>query len=621
MLFRSSLTCLASNDDFLSLTSQIDFCAFAGDTVFVFVGGFPGSNSVGAYNFTISNSATPACVFPNSVCDQAVSVALTSGGTTIPYTGYTILDIGNSIGNCEFPAFNGYWYTFSNAFYSQVFASTSGSDFDTALTAFSGSCSSLNCIASNDDFDNVASEISFCAVPNNPYFVFVGGYDTDSTGSYVLIFNTIPRLSCDLVGVVCLDAIIVNFADADDTFQITSYSSLALRTTVSTCDDTVYNGIWYRFRNSFASEITVSSRGSSFDTVLAVLSGACGSNACVTSDDDTGDSTSEVSFCASPDTSYFIVIGGYTDNADAGRFVLTFTSTSDSPDCCVSDCFGKECGSDGCSGTCGTCNSESTCVNFACVPNPSNTRTPTPSRSGPARSVSPTKSIPPTPSSTKTASSIKGSVTRSPTRTITHSRTSSKSVDASLSPSPIPDPTRSASPSREAKPSQSPVTASVSRSPTPSKSFLNATRTPTPGDSTNFEVSIVLSVNATQNKAAFSTQSAIEDLISSELNQGAEVTVIAIDNEDVVVLICDTTEKDLDNLLKAFDDGTFRGTVLDGAQVDNVKVDADCAALTTADLYSSSSNIDTITVEPSAGSTIVLSLVSLLSLAIFVFLL
>lgn len=99
------------------------------------------------------------------------------------------------------------------------------------------------------------------------------------------------------------------------------------------------------------------------------------------------------------------------------------------------------------------------------------------------------------------------------------------------------------------------------------------------------------------------------------------MTVIAIDNEDVVVLICDTTEKDLDNLLKAFDDGTFRGTVLDGAQVDNVKVDADCAALTTADLYSSSSNIDTITVEPSAGSTIVLSLVSLLSLALFVFLL
>ena len=130
--------------------------------------------------------------------------------------------------------------------------------------------------------------------------------------------------------------------------------------------------------------------------------------------------------------------------------------------------------------------------------------------------------------------------------------------------------------------------------------------------STNFELAIILSTNA-----AFPTQSVIEDLISSELNQGARVTVTNIDGENVIVLICDSTVHDLDNLLEAFDDGTFRGTALDGAQVDNVRVDADCENAS-ANFYSSS-HFDTITVEPNAGSAFVVSLVSFLSLFIFAF--
>jgi len=145
------------------------------------------------------------------------------------------------------------------------------------------------------------------------------------------------------------------------------------------------------------------------------------------------------------------------------------------------------------------------------------------------------------------------------------------------------------------------VGASESRSATPSQSFLNATRSPAPGDSTTFELAIVLAPESNQTgKAVVSTQSSIEDLLGSELNQGAQVTVTSVDGNDVIVLICDTTESDLDNLLKAFDDGTFRGTVLDGAQVDNVKSDVDCD-VSSIDLYSSTSNIDTITVEPNGG--------------------
>ena len=112
-----------------------------------------------------------------------------------------------------------------------------------------------------------------------------------------------------------------------------------------------------------------------------------------------------------------------------------------------------------------------------------------------------------------------------------------------------------------------------------------------------------------------SLQSQIEDLISSELNHGAQVTVTNIDSEQVFVTICGTTKRDMDNLLEAFKDGTFHGTVLDGAQVDGIKSDVECDNVDSFSYNNPATNQYTVSNNnPSSASFLVASLLSLMFL-------
>ena len=143
---------------------------------------------------------------------------------------------------------------------------------------------------------------------------------------------------------------------------------------------------------------------------------------------------------------------------------------------------------------------------------------------------------------------------------------------------------------------------------------MNVTATPPPNRN---ETSAELTISLKSQNYTGSRQSAIEDLISSELNQGAKVTVTAISESQATVLVCETTNGDLNNLLLAFDDGTFRGTVLDGAQVDSVQTNVECD-ISSADLYSSS-NISTVIVSEASGltSSFVLAFALVLLAALF----
>ena len=84
----------------------------------------------------------------------------------------------------------------------------------------------------------------------------------------------------------------------------------------------------------------------------------------------------------------------------------------------------------------------------------------------------------------------------------------------------------------------------------------------------------MLNKNETTNKQ--NAQSYIEDLLESQLNDGAQVVVASLDNDRAIVFICDTTSEDLQKLFTAFDDGTFEGTILEDAVIDSVKMGVDC---------------------------------------------
>lgn len=65
-----------------------------------------------------------------------------------------------------------------------------GGSFDTKLFVFSGSCRSLNCVASDDDGGvDFLSSLTYTAVgPTREYFVYLNGFGPSDVGSYNLYF-------------------------------------------------------------------------------------------------------------------------------------------------------------------------------------------------------------------------------------------------------------------------------------------------------------------------------------------------------------------------------------------------------------------------------------------------
>jgi hypothetical protein len=322
----STLSCVVSNDDFdvsLGVYSVVDFCSVIGIQYFVFVGGFADDN-VGDFALSIT-SGSSSCANPGLACDTSFPITLFADNT-VSLSGTTSTLNGNSVLDCLTPAFDGFWYSFTNGFDSQVTIDTFGSNFDTALVAVTGSCSTPACVASNDDTAGLQSQITFCAPSGVPFFVFVGGFVDDVVGDFVLTFTTVST-TCIIPGANC-DASIDLVLAQDSTSVTSGTTSAALANSVSDCSGfpTANNGYWYHFNNAFNSDVTIDTFGSSFDTVLQVMSGSCASRACVTANDDSAGLQSQVNFCAAPNSDFFVFVGGF--GGATGSFVMTITTVS-----------------------------------------------------------------------------------------------------------------------------------------------------------------------------------------------------------------------------------------------------------------------------------------------------
>ncbi len=87
----------------------------------------------------------------------------------------------------------GVWYSIVGTGDNMVISTCgAGSNYDTKLGVFSGSCQNLTCVGGNDDssctFDPHFSKVSFSSVPNETYYIFVTGWSV-SAGNYELNVN------------------------------------------------------------------------------------------------------------------------------------------------------------------------------------------------------------------------------------------------------------------------------------------------------------------------------------------------------------------------------------------------------------------------------------------------
>jgi Secretion system C-terminal sorting domain len=193
------LSCVAFNDDFLGcgLRSKVTFSAVTGVTYFVRVGGF--GTASGNYSMTVT------CVTEtgNDPCTGALPIAC---GATV--TGSTAsMNIDAIPAGCGISNSSGAWYSLVGNGQMITLNTCTATSYDTQISVFNGTCASLSCIATNDQFCGNQSQVTFLSTVGMTYYVLVHGYN--ATGSFSLAMTCAPYVptpqDCQGANTVCND--------------------------------------------------------------------------------------------------------------------------------------------------------------------------------------------------------------------------------------------------------------------------------------------------------------------------------------------------------------------------------------------------------------------------------
>jgi hypothetical protein len=274
--------------------------------------------------------------------------------------------------------------------------STCGSqaDFDTVLSLHNISTNEeLTC---NDDVTSCTTEkkslFSYGVTGGTTYKIILDGYYGGDHGDYDLNITASGGCTPDCTGKNCGDdgcggscgtcsggqvcnsgvcedppasgCTVISGAGTytgDTTGESNDYSG-----TGSDCDDNHGDApdVCYQWTPTVSGEhnLSLCNSGTFYDTILMVWN-TDSSSQLICNDDGPGcsDYQSSTDFNAVAGTTYIIVVDGFRE-ARFGEFDLVITA----PSGCSPDCSGKNCGDDGCGGSCGTCSGGQTCQSGVC---------------------------------------------------------------------------------------------------------------------------------------------------------------------------------------------------------------------------------------------------------------
>jgi len=223
------------------------------------------------------------------------------------------------------------WWSWTAPTNGNVTLSTAGSSFDTLLAVYTGeSVSALVLVESNDD-DAVSGELTsllnFDAVTGITYQIAVDGFNDDfgtiDSGAVVLDLRLGPPI---------LRPANDRFADRilmpGSTNTVTG-TNLGASKEAGEPDHAGNPGgksVWWSWTAPMAGTITLSTAGSSFDTVLGIYTGSSlATLAEVASDDDGGTNrSSRATFFAAAGTAYQIAVDGF--RGASGQITLSMVS-------------------------------------------------------------------------------------------------------------------------------------------------------------------------------------------------------------------------------------------------------------------------------------------------------
>jgi hypothetical protein len=303
---------VASNDDFLLLTSRVRFAATTSTVYRIRVDGFSGA--AGTINMHLYQAPPPANDnFANAIV-LSTQNASRSGDTNDGAT----LETGEAETVADADAGASVWYRWMAPVTGRVTIDTATSEFDTLLGVYTGTpVDVLVEVVSNDDAKATqTSVVRFSATAGTVYRIRVDGF-AQATGTINLhLVEVLPAASPandDFASAVPL-----TFAPGEMTTTRSgdTNAGAALETSEAAlvAGEPASGSVWYRWTAPVSGTVTIDTSTSGFDTLLGAYTGpSVDALTVVASNDDVGktDLTSTVRFQATLGTTYRIRVDGY----------------------------------------------------------------------------------------------------------------------------------------------------------------------------------------------------------------------------------------------------------------------------------------------------------------------
>lgn len=148
-------------------------------------------------------SSVDGAVPVNDECENALQLVPSSDAVVV--TGSTIDSTVDALNICGENLVNspGVWYSYQQSSDTIIHVSTctNQTNFDTALTVYTGDCSSLQCVDGRDDDlecdagNEEHSTISWQAAAGQQYYVLVHGSEANHTGDFGLVVTASEPLT------------------------------------------------------------------------------------------------------------------------------------------------------------------------------------------------------------------------------------------------------------------------------------------------------------------------------------------------------------------------------------------------------------------------------------------
>lgn len=229
---------LAFNDDSCGLQSEVTFVSDGTSTYYIMVEGFSSNSG----NFSLDVSCSDP--LPNDDCSGAIAVSCgdSVSGSTVGAT------VDSNTPNCG-PNITspGVWYTLNDdtGLPGDITLSLcNGTDFDSKISVYTGTCGALVCVDGNDDACGLQSEITFASDGNTQYYILIHSFG-GATGNFTLDVTCTPTPPPNDMIVNSIDVDEIGFPYTDP--AVAMPAATPENGNPDGCDLTGAYGVWYNF--------------------------------------------------------------------------------------------------------------------------------------------------------------------------------------------------------------------------------------------------------------------------------------------------------------------------------------------------------------------------------------